>query len=87
MGWKSQIPDRAEHVRLALKSIVDEGWSLLEGDMVPAKALIKGCRTATDNDISKLSIKNYQNIYYNFDNILNSFFKKIFRTSTIFHKR
>lgn len=61
MGWKSQIPDRAEHVRLALKSIVDEGWSLLEGDMVPAKALIKGCRTATDNDISKLSITNYQN--------------------------
>ena len=56
MGWKSHIPDRAEHVRLALKSIVDEGWSLLEGDMVPAKALIKGCRTATDNDISKLSI-------------------------------
>jgi hypothetical protein len=39
------------------------------------------------NKIFKFQAKNYQNIYYNFDNILNSFFKKIFKTSKIFHKR
>jgi hypothetical protein len=39
------------------------------------------------NKIFKFQAKNYQNIYYNFDNIFNSFFKKIFRTSRIFHKR
>ena len=45
----------------------------------------KGLNTL--NKIFKFQAKNYQNIYYNFDNILNSFFKKIFRTSKIFHKR
>ena len=39
------------------------------------------------NKIFKFQAKNYQNIYYNFDNILNSFFKKIFKTFKIFNKR
>ena len=39
------------------------------------------------NRIFKFQAKNYQNIYYNFNDILNSFFKKIFRASKIFHKR
>ena len=61
MGWKSQIPDKPGHVKLAIEAIAKEGWTILEGDNVPAKALIKGCRTATDDDIGKLSITNYQN--------------------------
>ena len=45
----------------------------------------KGLNTL--NKIFKFQAKNYQNIYYNFDNIFDSFFKKIFKTSKIFHKR
>ena len=45
----------------------------------------KGLNTL--NKIFKFQAKNYQNIYYNFNNILNSFFKKIFKTSKIFHTR
>ena len=39
------------------------------------------------NKIFKFQAKNYQNIYYNLNSILNNFFKKLFGTSQIFHKR
>ena len=39
------------------------------------------------NKIFKFQAKNYQNIYYNIDSILNNFLKKIFKTSKIFHNR
>lgn len=39
------------------------------------------------NKIFKFQAKNYQNIYYNFEDIFTNFFKKLFRTSKIFHKR
>ena len=39
------------------------------------------------NCIFKFQAKNYQNIYYNFNTILNNLFKKIFKTSRIYHKR
>ena len=39
------------------------------------------------NSIFKFQAKNYQNIYYNFDTMLNNLFKKLFKTSKIYHKR
>ena len=39
------------------------------------------------NSIFKFQAKNYQNIYYNFNTILNNPFKKLFKTSRIYHKR
>jgi hypothetical protein len=39
------------------------------------------------NSIFKFQAKNYQNIYYNFNTILNNLFKKFFKTSRIYHKR
>ena len=39
------------------------------------------------NNIFKFQAKNYQNIYYNFSTILNNPFKKLFKTSRIYHKR
>jgi hypothetical protein len=39
------------------------------------------------NNIFKFQTKNYQNIYYNFNTILNNLFKKFFKTSRIYHKR
>ena len=39
------------------------------------------------NSIFKFQAKNYQNIYYNFSTILNNLFKKLFKTSRIYHKR
>ena len=39
------------------------------------------------NNIFKFQAKNYQNIYYNFSTIFNNLFKKLFKTSRIYHKR
>jgi len=61
MGWKKHVPNKSGHLQIGLKAILDEGWTLLDGDDKPARALIKGCRTATDDDIRKLSITTYQN--------------------------
>ena len=39
------------------------------------------------NSIFKFQAKNYQNIYYNFNTILNNLLKKFFNISRIYHKR
>ena len=39
------------------------------------------------NNIFKFQAKNYQNIYYNLDTVIINLFKKIFKSSKIFHKR
>ena len=39
------------------------------------------------NNIFKFQAKNYQNIYYNFNTMLDHLFKKLFKTSKIYQKR